>query len=82
MSDVVLPGVVGLVVSAVVPHITLEPPTKFVPVTMRLKGALAATAEVGLSDAIRGPLTVNAVAVDEAVLVFCTTTFGEPAEAS
>lgn len=82
VSEVVLPGVVGLVASGFPPHSTLEPATKFVPITVSAKPAPPATAEVGLSDAIIGLLTVNAIAEDEAVLVFCTVIFGDPAEAS
>jgi hypothetical protein len=69
-----------VVVSGVVPHITVEPATKFVPVTVSVKGAPPATAEGGLSDAMVGPLTVNALAEEEAALVFWTVTFGDPAE--
>lgn len=82
MRDVVLPGVVALVASVVAPHTTLEPPTKFFPVTVSAKGGLPATADVLLSDAITGELTVKAIAGEEAVLVFCTLIFGDPAEAS
>lgn len=82
MSDVVLPRVVGLVVRAVVPHITLEPLTKLIPVTVSVKLALPAAIELGLRDVIAGPLTVNAVAGETAVLEFRTVTFCEPAAAS
>jgi hypothetical protein len=37
---------------------------------------------LGLSDAMAGPLTVNALAEEEAALVFCTVTDCGPAEAS
>ena len=71
-----------MVASGVEFHSTVEPATKFIPVTVSVKGAPPAKAEAGLSDAMAGPLTVNALAGEEAVLVFWTVTFGEPAEAS
>jgi len=71
-----------VVVSGVVPHITLEPATKFVPVTVSVKGAPPAAIEVGLSDAIVGLLAVNVAAEEEAALVFWTVTLDDPAEAS
>ena len=71
-----------MVVSGVAPHITVEPPTKFTPVTVSVKGAPPATAEVGLSDVIAGPLTVNGAAEEEAALEFCTVIFTDPAAAS
>jgi len=63
-------------------HSTLEPPTKFVPVTVSGKDPLPATAEVGLSDAIAGPVTRNVCGGEEAVLELCTVTFCGPVEAS
>ena len=63
-------------------HSTVEPLTKLVPVTVSVKGALPATAEVGLSDVIVGPPMVKVYAADEAALEFWTVTFGDPAEAS
>ena len=71
-----------MVVSAVEFHFTVDPLTKFVPVTVRAKGAPPAAAEVELNDTMVGPLTVNELAADEAVLEFCTVTFGDPAAAS
>jgi hypothetical protein len=53
-----------VVVSGVEFHITVEPATKFVPVTISVKGAPPAAAEVGLSVATVGPLTVNVLAED------------------
>ena len=63
------------------PHSTVEPLAKFVPATVSVKGALPATAEAGLSNAIAGPLTVNVLA-EETPLVFRTVMFCGPAEAS
>ena len=82
VSEVVLPGVVGLVASAVAPHITLEPLTKSIPVTVSARVALPAAIELGLSDVIVGPLTTNALVEEIAVLELCTVIFCEPAEAS
>ena len=62
-------------------HITVEPLPKFVPATVSVKGAPAATAEGGVSDVITGPLTVNVLA-EETPLGFRTVTFCGPAEAS
>jgi hypothetical protein len=71
-----------VVVNGVEPHITLDPLTKFIPVTVSVKGESPAAIDVGLSDVIVGPPTVNAIAEEEAVLEFFTVTFGDPAEAS
>jgi len=71
-----------VVANAVDPHITVEPLRKPVPVTARLKAADPATALVGLKEPIAGALTVNLYAADEALLVFFTVTFTDPAVAS
>jgi len=71
-----------VVASAVVPHITVEPLTKFVPVRVSVKGAAPAAIDVTLKDASVGPMTVNAIAEEEALLEFLTVTFGDPVEAS
>ena len=59
-----------MVVRGVEFHSTVEPATKFVPVTVSVKGAPPAAAEAGLSDAMAGSLTVNVLAGEEAVLKF------------
>ena len=79
VSEAGLPYVVA---SAVAPHSTVEPLTKFDPVTVSVKGTPPATAEAGLSNEIEGPLTVNVLAVEDAALEFRTATFGDPAAAS
>jgi hypothetical protein len=71
-----------VVVSAAEPHITVEPETKFVPVTLRMNEALPATAVVALNDPMVGALTVKLPAVEEAVLVFLTVTCTIPEVAS
>jgi hypothetical protein len=71
-----------VVVSGVVFHITLEPATKFVPLTVSVNGVSPATADVGLIDAMLGPATVNVLAGEDAALEFCTVTFGDPADAT
>jgi len=70
------------VASGVVFHNTVDPPTKLIPVTVSVKAALPAKAEVELKDVIAGPFTANALAEEETVLEFCTVTFCGPAEAS
>ena len=65
-----------------VPQITVEPLRKPVPVTVRVKAAPPATAVVGLSVVIFGPLMVKLDDGDDAVLVFFTVTAAVPAEAS
>jgi len=67
-----------VVASAVDPHITVEPATKFAPETVRVKGALAAAIVLGLNDEMVGPLTANVLAEDEAPLEFLTVTFTDP----
>ena len=67
-----------MVVSGFAPHITVEPPTKFVPATLRVKGAPPATAEVGLSDVMVGPTTVTVEAEDVAPPGLCTVNFRLP----
>jgi len=79
VSEVALPYVV---VSGVEFHITVEPLTKLVPVTVSVKGALPAAMVVGLSDATAGPETVNALADEEAALEFRMVTFADPAAVS
>lgn len=64
------------------PHITVEPATKFIPVTVSVKPAPPAAADEGLSDAMVGPPTTNAMAGEEAALQFWTVTPCDPAEAS
>jgi hypothetical protein len=55
----------NVVVSDVPFHFTVEPETKFVPVTIKVKPALPAVAQAGLSEVIVGAaLTVNVCAVD------------------
>ena len=71
-----------MVVSGVAPHITVEPLTKFAPVTVSVNGALPAIAEEGLRDEIVGPLTMNAIAAEEAPPGFCTVRFNVPAAAT
>ena len=71
-----------MVANAAVPHITVDPPAKFVPVTVSVNAALPAAAEEGLNEASVGPLTLNALAGEEAALVFCTVTLGVPVRAS
>jgi hypothetical protein len=81
-SEVVLPGVDGLVVSAVAPQYTVAPPTKFIPVTVSVKPTSPAAAEAGDNVVMVGPVTVNAVADEEAALELRTVTFCDPAERS
>jgi hypothetical protein len=83
VSEVVLPGVVGLVASAVAPHITVEPLAKFVPVTVSVREPVPATTELGVSPfvPIAGPLTVNVIPLETPVGFF-TVTVCDPAEAS
>jgi len=70
------------VVSAVEPHITVEAPMKFVPVTVSVNGAAPATAVAGVSDVIVGALTVKVDAAEDALLEFFTVTFTVPASMS
>jgi hypothetical protein len=46
------------------------------------EGAVPAAIEAGLTDAMVGPLTMNGLAEETAVLEFCTVTLCDPAEAS
>ena len=69
-----------VVVSAVVPHITVEPLTKPLPATVRVKAALPATAVEGVSDAIPA-VTRKVEALEDALPVFCTVMLAAPAEA-
>ena len=56
---------------------------KFAPVTVIVAGVVVPAAiEVGLSDAIVGPVTLNVLAGEEAALEFLTVTFGDPAVVS
>lgn len=75
-----------MVVRAVAPHITveaLEPLTKFVPVTVRVKGAAPAAAAETLSVASVGPLTVKVLPKEAGVAVpFATVTLVPPPAAS
>ena len=54
------------------PLVSVVPAMKFVPVTVSVVLAAPAVTEVGLSEVIVGPFTVNVLAVDAAVLVFLT----------
>jgi hypothetical protein len=63
VSEVALPYVV---VRAVEPNMTVEPLRKLVPVTVIAKAAPPAMAELGLSEAIVGALTVSLDAADAA----------------
>ena len=71
-----------MVASAVEPHITVEALTKFVPVTVRVNGALAATAVVGLSEVIVGPETVKTEVGDAAPPGLCTAKLSLPTAAA
>jgi hypothetical protein len=75
-------GLTYVVVSCVEPQYTFEAATKFVPLTLRVKPAPPAAADAGINDPIVGPVRVNVLAVEEAVLVFWTVIFPDPAEAS
>jgi hypothetical protein len=62
-----------VVVSGVAPHITVEPSTKFVPVTVSVNGAAPATAEFGFRLAIVGALAmVNAEGAESRPLALTT----------
>jgi hypothetical protein len=77
--------VAAVTVSAVLPHMTLEPEvpgTKFVPVTVRLNGEALERAVVGLSDVILGAPTVNVEPAEVAPPGFCTVMPTVPAVAS
>ena len=63
------------------PHITVEPLRKPVPVIVRVKAAPPASAVAGLSLVILGAAMVKVDAAEEAVLVFFTVTFTVPTEA-
>jgi len=67
-----------VVVSAVAPHITVEPLTKFVPATVSVNAAPPASAEVGLREVIVGPATVNVDAEDFAPPGLCTVMLSAP----
>jgi len=71
-----------VVVSGVAFHSTVEPATKFIPVTASVKGAPPAAVEAGDSDVMVGPSIVNVLAEEEAALEFWTATAGDPADAS
>ena len=72
-----------MVASGVEPQITLDPEMKFVPATViATADELPATADDGVSELIVGPLTVNTLADEAAVGVFCTVTLTAPAVAS
>jgi len=51
---------------------------KFVPVTVRVVLAAPAVTDVGLSEVMVGPLTVNVLAAEAAVLVFFTVRLSAP----
>jgi len=71
-----------VVVNEAVPHITVAPVTKFVPVTLSVNAAPPAVAELGLSAVMvgAGGLMVNTLAVEVPPLVV-TVTFTVPAVA-
>ena len=69
-------------VSAVEPHITVEPLRKFVPATVSVNEDDPAATVAGVKDAILGAPMVNVDPVEDAVLVFFTVTLAVPAEAS
>jgi hypothetical protein len=68
--------------SGVVPHITVDPLTKFTPVTVSVNWASPAPIAAGESNVIVGPLTMNALADEEAALEFRIVTFCDPAASS
>ena len=76
VSEVALPYVVA---SAVVPHITVEPVTKFVPATVSVKSAPPAAAVAGVSEAILGAPIEKMDGVDAAPPGLCTVTLRFPA---
>ena len=51
---------------------------KFVPVTVRVVLAAPAETEVGLNEVMVGPLTVNVLPAEAAVLVFLTVRLSAP----
>jgi len=63
------------VVSGVAPQYTVEAPLKFVPATVSVKRGPPAGKDEGVSEVMVGPLTVNALVEEEAVLEFWTVTF-------
>ena len=58
------------------------PAMKLVPVMVMVVLGEPAAIVLGLIEEIAGPFTVNALAVDEEVLVFLTVTFSDPEAAS
>jgi hypothetical protein len=82
VSEVALLGLAGSGVSGVAPQYTVEPATKFVPVTLSEKGALPAGAELGVSDAIVGPTTVTVDTEDLAPPGLCTVRLSVPMPAT
>ena len=71
-----------MVASGVEFHTTVEPATKPIPVTVRVKAALPAAHVAGLIAVIVGPLRVNVADGEEAVAEFWTVTLCDPTEAS
>lgn len=71
-----------MVVSGVEFHIAVDPLTKLAPVIVSVNRPLPATPEAGLSDAMVGPLTVNALTGEAAPPGFCTVRFSLPAPAT
>jgi hypothetical protein len=67
LSEFALPYVV---ISVVEFQTTVEPLTKFVPVTVSVNGPLPAIVDVGLRDPMVGPITVNVLTEEEAALEF------------
>lgn len=67
-----------MVASVVAPHITVEPPAKFVPVTLSVKGLPPARAELGLSEVSVGPTTVTVDAAEAAPPGLCTVRLSLP----
>ena len=58
------------------------PAMKFVPAIVSIVSPDPAVIVLGFSEVIAGPFTLNALAVEDDVLVFFTVTFADPAEAS
>jgi hypothetical protein len=75
-------GLVYAVASAVVPHITVELPMKFVPVTESVKERSPANSEAGLNEVMVGPTMVTENAADVAPPGLCTVRLSLPVEAS
>ena len=68
--------------SAVEPHITVEPAKKFVPVTVSVKGAPPAAIEMALSEVMVGPTTITVDAADVVPPGLCTVRLSLPVVAT